>query len=292
MVDDGSIDNPRGATVSDPRIVWLEQPPSGIVAALERGRKQCKNQFIARLDADDVALPGRITAQMAMMRSDPQIGAVGGRAELVDEAGPVRGGMQFYVDWVNRLDNLHAQLLVESPLFHPASLIRASALASVGGYRDGDLPEDYDLWLRLDLAGFRLVASKRTVVRIRDHGARLTRTDPRYRKDAFDAVKHEWLRLGPLRRRHKVVIWGAGRTGKRWIRRLLADGHDVCAVIDIQCRTERQGVPVYGPDQLRKIDFEYLFVAVGARGARDTIRGQLNGMNLGLVEGRDWWALA
>jgi glycosyltransferase involved in cell wall biosynthesis len=292
VVDDGSTDDPRGAVPLNPRVVWLSQPALGITSALENGRAHCRHTWIARLDADDVALPGRISAQRKVLESNSNIAVVGGRAEMFRDDGPVPEGMAHYVDWVNGLTDLHRQLLVESPLFHPAVLMRASALDDVGGYRDGDLPEDYDLWLRLHRAGFALSAVSECVVRLRDRSDRLTRTDPRYRREAFDSVKREWLETGPLSKRRRLAIWGAGRTGKRWLRWLLASGHQVEAVIDVHHRTERQGVPIYGPDALSELDVEYLLVAVGARGARETIRKQVCRLRPGWVEGEEWWALA
>ena len=52
--------------------------------------------------------------------------------------------MQLYVDWVNNLDDLHREILVESPLLHPAVTFRASQIIHAGGYRSGEIPEDYD----------------------------------------------------------------------------------------------------------------------------------------------------
>ena len=292
VVDDGSTDSPKTVLPADERIRFFSHEPLGIVAALENGRRQCQNQYIARLDADDVTLPGRIRVQVAAMEADPRLAAVGGRAELIWDHGPRPKGMLHYVDWVNGLEDLHRALLIESPLFHPAVLMRADILDAVGGYRDGDLPEDYDLWLRMDQAGFRLASVPDVVVRIRDRPNRLTRTDERYRKEAFDNAKRAWLAAGPLRRPRRVVIWGAGRTGKRWLRWMLAQGHSVPAVVDVHCRTERQGVPVIAPEALPEVDADILFVAVGTRGARATIRAFIDQLRPDWKEGRDWWALA
>ena len=70
--------------------------------------------------------------------------------------------------------------LVESPLCHPSVLLRREALERVGGWREGDFPEDWDLWLRLLGAGGRLSVVPQVLHRWRDHDARLTRTDARY----------------------------------------------------------------------------------------------------------------
>jgi hypothetical protein len=52
------------------------------------------------------------------------------------------------------------------------------------------------------------------------------------------------------------------------------------------------GVPILPPERLPELVFDVLFVAVGARGARDEIRGRIAEMRPELVEGRDWWAVA
>lgn len=287
VVDDGSTDRPAEVLPADPRLVLLHQPPRGIVAALEHGRAHACGDLIARLDCDDVALPGRVDAHRAAMAADPSLGAIGGQAVLEGSLGE---GMSRYVAWVNRLTDLHAALLVESPLFHPAVTLRAEAAAQVGGYRDGDFPEDYDLWLRLAAAGWRLENTPAPVVQLTDRPDRLTRADPRYRRAAFTQLKMEHLaaRLpGPRR----VVVWGAGRSGRGWIRWALQQGHTVPVVIDLFVQTERQGVPVRPPEALVGLELDLLVVAVGARGARDEIREMLSALRPDLQEGRGWIAV-
>ncbi len=305
VVDDGSSDPDavRRALPDDPRVVLLRTPPQGIASALEHGRVRCRGGFIARLDADDVALPGRIDAQLAALRADPRLAAVGGRAQItaVPGAFPDRGpgevppGMQRYVDWVNGLSTpaeLRRALLIEAPLFHPAATLRTEVLAAVGGWRTGARPEDYDLWLRLDLGGWRLANLPVEVVRLRDHAQRATRTLPEYARAAFLRCKQEWVSaaLAPAGRR--VVVWGAGRTGRPWIRWLLEQGAEVPAVVDIGGGTSRQGRPIVPPMALPELPCELLLVAVGARGARDRIRQRLGVLRPDLNEGRTWWAVA
>lgn len=288
VVDDGSTDRPAEILPGDPRLTLLHQPPSGIVAALERGRAAASGDLIARLDCDDVALPGRIAAQRALLAADPRLGAVGGQAEL---EGAMGEGMRRYVDWVSGLSDLHTALLVESPLFHPAVTIRADALAAVGGYRDGDFPEDYDLWLRLAAAGWRLASVAQPVVRLLDRPDRLTRADPRYRRAAFTTLKMEHLTATRLAAPSRVVVWGAGRSGKPWIRWLLEQGHTMPVVVDMFVRTTRRGVPVVAPEAIASVELDLLIVAVGARGARAEIRRMLAALRPDLKEGTDWIAV-
>ncbi|MEE2750323.1 MAG: glycosyltransferase, partial [Myxococcota bacterium] len=214
VVDDGSTDGAVEALVRDSRVRCLQQPPKGIVAALEHGRRQARGELIARLDSDDVVLPGRIQSQRRLLAANPKIAAVGGRARIHREGGPVSTGMQRYVDWINGLEDLHTHRLIESPLFHPAVTLRASAVEAVGGYRHGEFPEDYDLWLRLVAAGWTLENIPQDVVSIRDHEARLTRTDTRYSQSAFRRAKQNHLQETLLSHPRHLAVWGAGRTAK------------------------------------------------------------------------------
>ena len=290
VVDDGSSDAPGEVLPDHPRLRLVRQPPRGIAAALEQGRRHARGRWLARIDADDRVLPGRIAAQLAILESDPGC-AVGGRARVIADGGAVPEGMRRYVDWVNGLDDLAAALFVESPLFHPATTLRARAVAEVGGWRDGDLPEDYDLWLRLHAAGWGLRAVPEEVVLIRDRPARLTRTDPRYRRAAFRALKMDHLAAHVLPSGCRLVIWGAGREGRPWLRWALARGFEVPLVVDLR-EGVRQGRPVRRDEALRTVAFDHLLVAVGARGARALIRSRIAELRPELVEGRDWWAVA
>ena len=69
VVDDGSSDDPARVLPNDPRVVLLAQPALGLVGALELGRARCRGRYIARLDADDRALPGRVRAQSGLRES-------------------------------------------------------------------------------------------------------------------------------------------------------------------------------------------------------------------------------
>ena len=188
VVDDGSTDSAVAQLQSRARLRVIHKSRSGLVAALEAGRAACLGTYIARLDADDRALPGRLACQLTALERDQTLAAVGGKARLFTDEGKVPEGMAKYVAWVNGLEDPHRELLVESPMLQPAGTFRASAVEAIGGYLTGDMPEDYDLWLRLVLAGYRIDNVRETVVEIRDHRERLTRTDSRYRQVALSLI--------------------------------------------------------------------------------------------------------
>ena len=182
-------------------------------------------------------------------------------------------------------------MFVESPVCHPATTIRRSALEAVGGFRDAPWAEDWDLWMRLDAAGFGFVKIPEPMLAWRQHARSATRLDPRCSIDRLREARATYLapRLASMKR--PVAMWGAGPTGKRLARELERHGVRTSRFIDIDPRKigrVRRGVPVV---DRRELDREHtIVVAVGARGARDLVRAEL--LERGFAEGTDFIAAA
>ncbi len=298
-VDDGSTDASAAAldrlAARDRRVRLLRAPGEGIALALNRALAASDAELVARMDADDVSWPGRLEAQVAALDADPALVAVGGRVRLFPR-GQLRDGMRRYVAWLNSLITpalVARDLFVEAPLCHPATLLRRAPLAAVGGWRDGDFPEDYDLWLRLSAAGGRLANLPVTVLDWREGPRRLTRTDARYGLDRHLALKCAALASGPLRGRAEVALWGAGETGRAFADGLLRVGIRVVAFVEVDRkkvgRTIR-GAPVHHFEEVERLRGLPVLVAVGAAGARDLIRTELRGR--GFEEPRDFRCVA
>ena len=150
VVDDGSTDSSR-------RIVERLRDGDArvrlIVHELNLGRAQAANSawqaarapYVARLDADDLALPDRLALQVAYLDEHPAVAAVGGAAVTIDGNGR-RGSLHALPDRERR-DRRHSSQ-AQLPGSFDREPIRRTALEGVGGYRIEPL-EDYDLWLRL-----------------------------------------------------------------------------------------------------------------------------------------------
>jgi hypothetical protein len=163
----------------------------------------------------------------------------------------------------------------------------------VGGWRDGDFPEDYDLWLRLAAAGGLLANVPRLLLDWRESPARATRRDPRYALARHVALKVAHLRGTVLSRRREVALWGAGDTGKAFADALAREGISVPLFVDVDPRKigrRTRGAPVVGPDEAHRARGLPLLVAVGAPGARPLIRAEL--ARQGFVELRDHWCVS
>lgn len=299
VVDDGSTDATPDVLASwaarDPRVRVLQQPASGIVAALEHARGAARAPYLARMDADDVSEPNRLAAQLALMESDPKLAACGcGVSYFPREL--VRNGARRYEAWLNAPvapGDVAREIFVECPLAHPTFFLRTAAVDAVGGYRDLGWPEDYDLLLRLWAAGGRLGKVLERLFHWRERPDRLSRTHARYAPDAFLACKVHHLRQTLLRSRKGVVMWGAGPVGKAAARALLAAGTPMLAFVEVDPRKlgqEIHGAPVLDTESGLRIGGALHLAAVGQPGARERLRETLAGA--GLEELTDFVAIA
>ena len=291
LVDDGS----RDAAVaqlecSDPRLRIFHNPGQGLVNALNFAAFQARGRFVARMDADDIALPQRLERQLQLLESEPGIGIAGARVEIFSEQG-VGEGYRVYEQWINSLttpEAIEREMYVESPIPHPTAMLSRNLFRALGGYRHVDWPEDYDLWLRAHLNGVRMAKPDEVLLRWRDHPQRVTRADSRYALAAFTRAKAHFLARQPLRDR-AAVIWGAGPTGSLLCDALVEEGVRVDAFIDIDPRKvggRKRGRPVLPAEAAPGVTPALVVAAVGARGARADIRGLLEGYHLS--EGWDY----
>ena len=170
IVDDGSTDGSvsilREFEKRDSRIRLYERPHMGYVRQLNFGLGVCRGKYVARMDADDVALPNRLATQVKAMRADPGLVVVGGGYELIDAAGRL-----LRREWPSSDDTILQEnaLSGQTPISHPTALIRRSAIEQVGRYDvDLETAEDNDLWLRLGEIG-RLSSVQEMVLRYRQH---------------------------------------------------------------------------------------------------------------------------
>ncbi len=298
-VDDGSGDRSlevlRRCAAADGRVRVFDSERRGIVEALERGRALSRAPLIARMDADDLADPQRLEAQVSFLESHPDLGLCGTHVRYFPRR-RVRAGAKRYESWLNSLRSpadLLRDLWIECPLAHPSFTVRASALDRVGGYRDRGWPEDYDLVLRLWVEGVGMGVVPRVLHHWRESPDRLSRTDPRYGPDRFRAIKLHFLSRTLLLERNGIVIWGAGRIGKSFARDALERGLRIRAFVDLDPRKvgqEIHGAPVIPPAEAARLRDALSLAAVGQPGARGEIRQALQGF--GWQEGLDFVAIA
>lgn len=147
IVDDGSSDGTSEylRSIKDDRVTVLTQSNQGTAAAANLGLKQIQTPFVARMDADDIAMPHRLETQLAFMKQHPDVGIVGAQVAPIGESGQGRS---------LALPTTHQQIFKtimagRHGLAHSSLMIRTQFLKQVGGYWSLPLIDDWDMMLRM-----------------------------------------------------------------------------------------------------------------------------------------------
>ncbi len=297
-VDDHSADNSAEIwqQSNDPRFRLVTSNGNGLIDALNFGLSKSDTQWIVRMDADDIMHPQRLARQLDYLLQHPQTDLLACRVRLFSES-TIKAGYSEYIRWQNTLTNHHSiinQRYVESPFAHPSVVFNRQRVINLGGYRKGDFPEDYELWLRMALAGCRFHKLEDTLLDWRDSASRLSRTASIYRREAFDQLRADYLALDSAHFRERpLAIWGAGRKTRKRAQRFLDKGFKVTAWIDIDpAKTGNflKGVAVVFPHWLStQVEKPFVLIYVTNHGARDLIAEELEQM--GYKIGEDYLAV-
>ncbi len=156
VVDDGSTDGTpdllAGYAMRDARVRILRQSNQGLTAALIHGCGAARGEFIARQDADDVSLPGRLAKQAERLAHDGSLAFVSSWAEMTGPEGEVLVTYRPCPDAAIATRNLMVGRV--GPPGHGSVMMRHTAYEKVGGYRPVFYyAQDSDLWLRLGRVG-------------------------------------------------------------------------------------------------------------------------------------------
>jgi glycosyltransferase involved in cell wall biosynthesis len=151
VIDDGSTDG-TGAIIDayaarDPRMRVEHQANAGRPKALNRAIALARGNYIARMDADDIALPDRLQRQAAFLDLHPEVGIVGGSIKAIDETERKLNTFKYPV----APSAIRAQAATGSPMLiaGPTPMARREFLISLGGFRTTfEFAQDYDLALR------------------------------------------------------------------------------------------------------------------------------------------------
>lgn len=283
-VDDGSTDATQSIlkkAALDGRIKVLPNRDKGLVPALNLGLDECRGEFIARMDGDDVSHPQRLARQLQIFSENPQTGLVASAFRHFPRK-ELKIGMLAYEEWQNSLgshDLVLRDIYVESPFVHPGVMFRKEIIKRLGGYRDMGWAEDYDLWLRMAQSGVRFARTTEPLIFWRDRPERATRTMDEYTADAFRKCKLHHLRSGFLEGFTEVTLAGAGKEGRAWQRLLADSGIRVNRWIDVD--PKKRGQILHGAEIVSHFDVSpdggRMLVTVGTRGARAGIREWASG---------------
>ena len=212
VVADGEDVEAEGARI-------VRTAPVGRSRARNLGVEEARTPFVAFLDADDLALPGRFARQHAVL-SESRAALCFGRVRAIDErSGELPEGTELerrrFAALVARGPSYEG-LLVDCPIYTSATMVRREAFLAVGGYDPAlDAYEDLDLYLRLSRTG-GLVSLDEEVAAHRRHPGN-TSSEALYRGSLLVVEKHVPDARGLARRllleRRVDALWGLGEFG-------------------------------------------------------------------------------
>ncbi len=208
IADNASTDDTAGTIERiarhEPRIRFVRIPCDlGHSGGLNRGLALCEGHWVARMDADDIALPDRLERQLGFAVENPDALATSCLAHYIDAAGQRVG--RTVSDLCTREDfRRYYEQNLPIGLLHPGAFIERALLQSLGGYRpEYDPANDIDLWCRL---------ADKTVVLAQPEYLMEYRIHP----ESLSAQKYELARLKHLWARDSMIARREGNPEPPW----------------------------------------------------------------------------
>lgn len=175
IVDDGSTDLTieivRNRCAIDARFNLLTTPGgNGPYIAANKAIPLCKADFVARIDADDIALPVRIELQLKILTNDPKINVCGSYYYYLFESGLVASSFETdstFLKW---------QLLFRNRLVHSTMMFRKSWFVAKGLYPNKRLAQDWLIWIEA-LRDDSLWIVRQPLIKWRMHSESVTKVE-------------------------------------------------------------------------------------------------------------------
>jgi glycosyltransferase involved in cell wall biosynthesis len=294
-VDDFSTDESAAILLDfaqrDARIKVFTNTKKGIAPALKLAFQQSGGALVTRMDSDDRMLSQKLASLKKVLLQHGHSHVATGKVRYFSETG-LGEGYQRYAAWLNGLaeqQNHWSDLYRECVVPSPCWMAWRQDLLDCQAFTTENYPEDYDLCFRWRQAGFRVVAEQAVLHEWRDHPDRTSRTNERYRDHAYLDLKTSWF----LRLDHDpgrpLVLWGAGRKGKR-IAEILSETqtpfHWVCN------NPKKWGKAIYGVhlfdyQGIASLESPQWIIAVAERGEQENIKNYLLETGRSKKEGLD-----
>lgn len=155
----------RNLEIENPYIKthWLPEN-KGLGNAMNIGINLCTNELIARMDADDIAMPDRFEKQVAYMMEHPEIAVLGGQiSEFIGSEDNIVG----YRNVPLTPNECRKYYQDRDPLNHMTVMLRKSAVLDAGNYLPWHLDEDTYLWGRILKKGYEIANLPDVLVNVR-----------------------------------------------------------------------------------------------------------------------------
>ena len=187
---DGSADLIDNLARHEPRIRLIRSESDlGHSGGLNRGLAVCRGEWIARIDADDVALPNRLERQLAFVAAQPNVKVSSCLAHYINAEGRIVG-KTFHNLTTRQVFDRYMREGLAIGILHPGAFIDRTLLARAGGYRGQfDPANDIDLWARLCEEGALILVQPEYLMKYRVHSGSISSNSFKVAR-----LKYQWAR--------------------------------------------------------------------------------------------------
>jgi len=141
---DHTVDNIKN--YKDSRIRLIEQEHRGRVPSLNHAVRMTRGEYVANLDADDIALPMRLQKQVHFLEGNPELGLLGTFGIELNEI----SGEERRIGLPITNEDIRKAFAFYCPFIHSSAMVRRFIFKSVGFYNEQLLhSEDLELWIRI-----------------------------------------------------------------------------------------------------------------------------------------------
>ncbi|MEO1260661.1 MAG: glycosyltransferase family 2 protein [Bacteroidota bacterium] len=268
----------------DHRINIIKNIKKGIAPALQLAFQKSTGPLITRMDSDDIMLPEKLFYLKNKLIENGKKNIATGHVEYFSKNG-VGEGYRRYAAWLNQLTaagNNFSEIYKECVVPSPCWMGYRSDLIDCRAFQEEIYPEDYDLVFRWRQAGFKIIPSDKILHQWRDYPDRTSRTDKNYADNSYLQLKLNWFLKSDYQRDRPLVIWGAGKKGKRLARLLNEKNISFGWVTNNQDKIghEIRGVELRQFNILQKLNNPQIIVAVAASDDQKEIKNYFQKINL------------
>jgi len=263
IIDDGSTDRSLALLEQyagrDARMRLVSLPNAGLTRSLNKGLAMATGEFVARMDADDIAMPQRFAQQVAFLDAHPDIALVGCGYDLIDEKDRILD-TEFPAGDDEAIQDRHLRGL--TTICHPCVMARRRSLLSIGGYDESyPVAQDLDLYLRLGEVG-KLANLPALLMKYRYHSHSTSDTRRELQLECMRrATERAWKRRGITGTLELPGHWRPGNDAEALYYFALTVGHRAF------CVGQRRTAVAYGSKAvfrrpLRKLGWRLLLAAL------------------------------
>lgn len=189
IIDDGSTDDSLRILQEyhhrDSRIRLVSRENRGLVTTLNESIAIARGEWVARMDADDIALPQRLERQLQWL------GKTG--ADVVGSWARCFGSWDQRTTRVYQTDRaIKMDMLFKSPFVHPTVMMRTALIRKLGYDKSAEKAEDYDLWVRAARSGWVMSNVPEVLLLYRKHASQTSAASSVKQQGVFEEAQRKY----------------------------------------------------------------------------------------------------